>query len=147
MSYYILLDKNNMPFGDHYEGIGPIDISQVYGNDPKTYGLYLYDTVIDKYLAYNPEEHRVFEAKIGSCTLNGGNGHWCDNVRFIREVSKEECLAMEPAHYIEFPEGVTWENVKIRQVESIVMYNPRGIAALTTDKKSGKHQNWTNHED
>jgi hypothetical protein len=133
VKHYLILDKDNMPVGEEYKGIGPIDIAQEHGNDINTYGLWLYDTVMDKFLDYRPEEHRVFEAKIGSCTLNGGNGRWCDRVRFIREVPKEECLAMEPYAYIELPEGVTWENVVIREVPGIAVFNPKGVTKLTLD--------------
>ena len=102
--HYLILDKNNMPVGDNYKDVGPIDTSYEYKDD-----LWLYGRLDDEFkLLYKPEEHRVYEAEIGKMTMLAGNGNWCDKIRFRREVPKEEILF----DYTGYPAGTKYSDVK-----------------------------------
>ena len=84
---YLILDKNNMPVGEssHYEGVGPIDTAYDYEDD-----LWMWSRFDAFKSFYDPDEHRVFQATIGTQTLLAGGGNWCDKVHFLREVPKSE---------------------------------------------------------
>ena len=137
MKHYIILDKNNKPYGGRlcqwiYDKYIPnliIDINSTYES------LYLLDTINDSLLSFNKDEHKIFEAEIVSCTLPGGNGRNCDGVKFIREVNPDEISSMNCADDRRFPIELD-ENGNIispvfYQEIGMTIFNPRAISKLT----------------